>query len=104
MGRPKNFPDIYGDLLTEHKSKITADKEYKEYLMMAKVSGPDERRGLVGTPLAAVGWGNCLLLTTAYHEPLTSSMCFENRSKDCRRRRAWMTSTAVRRRSVTAMC
>ena len=37
MGRPKDFPKIYDDLLTKYKSKSTADKEYKEYLAMARV-------------------------------------------------------------------
>jgi hypothetical protein len=38
MGRPKDFPNIYDDLLTKYKSKSTADKEYKECLAMARVS------------------------------------------------------------------
>jgi hypothetical protein len=40
MGRPKDFPNIYEDLLTKHKSKDTADKEYKECLIIAKASRP----------------------------------------------------------------
>jgi hypothetical protein len=38
MGRPKDFPNIYQDLLTKYKAKGIADKEYKEYLAMARVS------------------------------------------------------------------
>jgi hypothetical protein len=38
MGRLKDFPNIYEDLLTRYRSKGTADKDYKEYLAMAKVS------------------------------------------------------------------
>ena len=37
MGRPKDFPNIYQDLLTKYKAKGIADKEYKEYLAMARV-------------------------------------------------------------------
>lgn len=40
MGRPKDFPNIYDDLLTKYKVKGIADKEYKEYLAMARVSWP----------------------------------------------------------------
>ena len=38
MGRPKDFPNIYDDLMTKYKAKGIADKEYKEYLAMARVS------------------------------------------------------------------
>jgi hypothetical protein len=37
MGRPKDFPNIYQDLLTKYKAKGIADKEYKELLPMARV-------------------------------------------------------------------
>jgi hypothetical protein len=40
MGRPKDFANIYQDLLTKYKAKGIADKEYKEYLAMARVSWP----------------------------------------------------------------
>jgi hypothetical protein len=40
MGRPKDFPNIYQDLLTKYKAKGIADKEYKECLLLARVSCP----------------------------------------------------------------
>jgi hypothetical protein len=43
MGRPKDFPNIYDDLLTKYKAKGIADKEYKELLAMARVSWQDLR-------------------------------------------------------------
>lgn len=37
MGRPKDFPVIFNDLVTKHKSKSMADKEYKTYMLLARV-------------------------------------------------------------------
>lgn len=37
MGRPKVFPALFQDLVVKYKSKAVADKEYKAYMLMAKV-------------------------------------------------------------------
>jgi hypothetical protein len=37
MGRPKVFPKLFDDLVTKHKSKTVAEKEYKTHMLMAKV-------------------------------------------------------------------
>jgi hypothetical protein len=37
MGRPKDLPVLFQDLLVKYKSKAIADKEYKTYMLMAKV-------------------------------------------------------------------
>ena len=37
MGRPKDFPAHFQDLLVKYKSKGSADNEYKTYMVMAKV-------------------------------------------------------------------
>jgi len=39
MGRSKDFPVIFYDLLIKYKSKSIADKEYKECLIMANEQG-----------------------------------------------------------------
>jgi len=38
MGRPKVFPAVFQDLVAKHKSKAVAEKEYKPYMLLAKVS------------------------------------------------------------------
>lgn len=40
MGRPKDFPVLFGDLVAKYKSKAMADKEYKTYMLLAKVCWP----------------------------------------------------------------
>jgi hypothetical protein len=37
MGRPKDFPVLFGDLIAKYKSKALADKQYKTYMLLAKV-------------------------------------------------------------------
>jgi hypothetical protein len=78
MGRPKDFPNIYQDLLAKHKSKGIADKEYKELLPMARVRTTEQ----VAVLFAAV-------------VVLTSRLCLLHlhRSKECQRRRGWVMLT-----------
>lgn len=38
MGRPKDFPVVFQDLVGKHKSKVKAEKEYKMYMVQARVS------------------------------------------------------------------
>ena len=47
MGRPKDFQAHFQDLIVKYKSKAAADKEYKTYMLMAKV-------GSAHAPVAAV--------------------------------------------------
>lgn len=82
MGRPKDFPNIHDDLLTKHKSKSIADKDYKEYMPMARVRAIRTGRETRGSPPSLL---LCSFAVCSLELFLTHYMHL-NRSRDCQRR------------------